>query len=277
MATVASMGEEKPTTEELPVEEKNEKEPVEKAEETPEEKPSDKADETVKPEEKKPEEKKEDHFNRRQRRLLQERSEFKAKAELYEKLMSQQQQQATQTGKPTRDAYADEGAYIEALTDWKMDQKLGTVRQELAQQSAQSQVMNEWSQKVTTARAVYADYDEVLAEATDIQLTGPVQEAIMDSKYGADIAYYMAQNPEDAQRIVSLSPTSAIREIGRIESYIEQEAKKNGGSSKKVPSPAPRPINPPKASSSGGASRDLEKMSPAEFAAYRNEQLRGKR
>jgi hypothetical protein len=113
-----------------------------------------------------------------------------------------------------------------------------------------------------------------MADADDVQLTQSVQDSIMDSKYGADIAYYMAQNKDDAQRILSLPPKAADREIGRIESYIEQSLK----SKPAVPpvSNAPKPVQPPRATSSG-LTRDLEKMSPAEFASYRNEQIRKKK
>ena len=257
------------TAEEKPVEEKVDEKPVEEtakkddAEEKKDEKPAE------------PEEKKENHFERRQKRLLQERAEYKAKAEWYEKVMAQQQQQANSPeGKPVRENYQSDAEFNEALVDWRVEQKLSTVKQEMEQSQRQNAVLNDWQKKVAGAKETYEDYDDVLATADDIQLTGPVQEAIMDSEYGPDIAYYMARHPEDAMRIVNLSPTAAVREIGRIEAVIGMEEKGKKPASRATP--APKPINPPKTAGSGGH-RDVDSMSPAEYVAYRNDQIHRKR
>jgi len=255
-----------------------EEKPVETtATETTDEKPVDEKVET----EKKAEDKKpavdpeKNHFQRRQERLLRERAEFKAEAEyLRSQMASQKQTQSPTNGRPARDQFQNDEDYVDALTTWKVDQKLSGVKQELAQHQTQSKVQTDWITKIAQAKADYSDYDTVMEDAQDIPITEAVQEAIQGSDLGGDIVYYLAKNPEEANRINSLSPMAAAREIGRIESYVEYE--KDQKTKKVVPvSKAPSPIKPVK-SSSGSGTKSLEDMSPAEYIAYRNKQERNK-
>jgi hypothetical protein len=251
------------TEKEVPVEEK----PVE---ETPTPDPAEpKAEEEKKPEEIKTEEPvKKNHDQRRWERTLKERAEYKAKAEWLEQQLQQKQAPADKEGRPARDQYQSDEDYVDALTTWKVDQKLSGVKAELAQHQTRSQTQTEWASKITQARAEYADYDTVMEDAQDIPISPDVAEAIQSSDLGGDIAYYLAKNPEEALRINSLTPMAAAREIGRIESYVEYEKTQ---SKKVVPvSKAPSPIKPVKSSSTASGTKSLEDMSPSEYMAYMN-------
>jgi hypothetical protein len=256
-----------------PVEETEEK-PVETTTtETTDEKPVEEKAETeekTETEEKKPDVEK-NHFQRRQERLLRERAEYKAKAEWYEQQAQTQQQKQTQgkDDRPARDQFESDEAYVQALTEHLVERRLSGVKEELAQHQNQSQVQSSWVSKINQAREDYPDYETVMEDAQDIPISKSTAEAIQSSDLGADVAYYLAKNPDEAVRINSLSPIAAAREIGRIESYVEYEKDQN---KKKVPvSKAPAPIKPVK-SSSGSGSKSLEDMTPAEYIAYRNKQ-----
>jgi hypothetical protein len=218
-------------------------------------------------EEKAEEAPKKNHDTRRWERLMRERAEFKAKADWLEQQYSKQNAQTQPANdRPARDQYANDEDYVDALTTWKVDQKLSGVKQELAQHQNQSQTQASWISKINQARADYSDYDAVMEDSQDIRITPEVAEAIQSSELGGDIAYYLAKNPVEAERINSLSPIAAAREIGRIESYVEYEKTNKP----KVPvSKAPVPIKPVR-SSTGSGTKSLEDMSPAEFIAYRN-------
>lgn len=250
-----------------PVEESTEEKPVETTStETIDEKPVEEKAET----EKKPDAEK-NHFQRRQERLLRERAEYKAEAEFLRSQFQNQQKQAQSKteGRPARDQFESDEDYVDALTDWKLDQKLSGVKEELAQHQNQSQVQSSWVSKVNQARQDYPDYETVMEDAQDIPISKSTAEAMQSSDLGADIAYYLAKNPDEAMRINSLSPIAAAREIGRIESYVEYE--KDQAKKKAPVSKAPAPIKPVK-SSSGSGSKSLEDMTPAEYIAYRNKQ-----
>ena len=244
-----------------PATEEKTPDPAEKAEETTEKKPEDA--------EKKDEQPKKNHDQRRWERTLKERAEYKAKAEWLEQQLQQKQAPAAKEGRPSRDKYESDEDYVDALTTWKVDQKLAGVKQELSQHQSKSQTQVEWASKITQARADYADYDTVMEDAQDIPIEPAVAEAIQSSDLGGDIAYYLAKNPDEASRINSLSPMAAAREIGRIESYVEYEKTQK---LKKAPvSKAPAPIKPVHSSTST-ASKSLEDMTPGEYMAYRNKQ-----
>lgn len=248
-----------PVVEETPVEENQ-------TETTPSEEV--KPEDEKKPEEKKPEEPRKNHDQRRWERTLKERAEYKAKAEWLEAQLNQQKVPTQQSGRPARDQFTNDEDYVDALTTWKVDQKLGSVKQELAHQQSQSRTQTEWVSKINQARTDYSDYDTVMEDAQDIPIDPSVAEAIQSSDLGGDIAYYLAKNPEEAIRINSLSPIAAAREIGRIESYVEYEK-----THKKVApvSKAPSPIKPVR-SSTGSGTKSFEDMSPGEYVVYRNKQ-----
>jgi len=222
--------------------------------------------------------KKENHDERRWKRILQERAEYKAKAELYEKQFNQPKQEEQQEGgRPSRADYDNDEDYVDSLTTWKVEQKLAGVRQELTQEQMQSQAQASWGSKVDQARTDYADYDTVMEDAQDIPVTPAVVEALQSSEIGADVAYYLAKHPEKAERLNTLPPLSQVREIGRIEALVEGN---KSGAQKKSVSKAPAPIKPVRnTASKGTGKKSLDDMSPSEYMAYRNkqEQSRGRR
>jgi hypothetical protein len=82
-----------------------------------------------------------------------------------------------------------------------------------------------WMAKLDSARKRYSDFEAVTAsaEAEKLQLTPAMQQAILESEYGADLAYWLGKRPEECRRIAALSalsPLSAARELGRIEERI---------------------------------------------------------
>ncbi len=71
------------------------------------------------------------------------------------------------------------------------------------------------------ARGRYDDFDDVIASAKDLPLSGEMQFIIMDSAVGHDIAYWLAQHPDEAEELSALKGAAAVRELGRLERTIE--------------------------------------------------------
>jgi hypothetical protein len=88
----------------------------------------------------------------------------------------------------------------------------------------------------------------------------------MESEIGPEIVYYMGQNPMEAVRISALSPASAAREIGKLETKISAHKEEP----KKI-SQAPEPA---KAIAPKGAvtSFSYEKADIESFMKKRNEE-----
>lgn len=93
----------------------------------------------------------------------------------------------------------------------------------------------------TKTQEKYPDLEERLEAIADIVMPAGMGQAIAESTLGPDILDYFAKNPKDCERIAALTPSSAVREIGKLETRLEGGAKPEP---KKSASKAPAPINP---------------------------------
>lgn len=157
--------------------------------------------------------------------------------------------------KPVRDKFASDDDYLEALTDWKADQVI-TQRQKQAAEAeaaaAQQRIQDEWLERVESAKKVYPDFADVVGNAT-IEIKNHIYQAIVESEVGPEVAYYLAQNPAEAQRLNSMSPISAVRMIGKLEEMLldpAQDATRNPApaaqqaASAPAPAPSAAPVHP---------------------------------
>ena len=94
-------------------------------------------------------------------------------------------------------------------------------------------------------RQVQPDFDQVFQDFVedygDIQVPEIVQAA-MESQYGPQMAYYLAKNPGEIERIGNLPSHRRLIEMGKIELKVSAQEKKP--EPKKVVSKAPAPVEP---------------------------------
>lgn len=175
--------------------------------------------------------------------------------------------------KPTPDKYQDYAEYVEALTDWKTDQKvreaLSARDSEQAKQAegrVQQTKQQAFAERVQQARTSITDYDEVVG-LSDLPIAQHVGEVLLDSDVGPQLAYHLAKNPDLANRLNQMSPTAAAREIGRIEASIEKPVEPVAKSTSK----APPPINPI-GSGRTNATANPAQMDMEQYKAHRAKQ-----
>ena len=149
--------------------------------------------------------------------------------------------------KPTPDKFSDYAEYVEALADWKAEQRVNQAlsqREQAQAQRLQDELQQErvstWAQRQDAARQSISDYDEVMASAPDAPVAQHVGESILDSEHGPAIAYHLAKHPAELARINALPPMAAAREIGRLEASLSSA---KPAPAKQV-SNAPAPIKP---------------------------------
>ena len=123
--------------------------------------------------------------------------------------------------RPVIGQFAEYDQYLEALADWKADQKVAEFRKQAEQQTAQRSqaeqlqaIQRAYDERVEKARAKYQDYDDVAHGP--VPINDAMALAIRASEDGPDIAYYLGNHVEEAQRIYRLPPLLAVAEIGRI-------------------------------------------------------------
>jgi len=90
------------------------------------------------------------------------------------------------------------------------------------------------------------DFDDMVA-SSDVVVTDPIRDAILESDVGPQILYHLAENPEIAEKLANQSVASALRQLGKLEAKFEKaEETQSDKPSKTVAkkSNAPEPIKP---------------------------------
>lgn len=167
-----------------------------------------------------------------------ERRAFREAREQLAQFAQPQPVQQQNDGKPQRAQYADEEAYFDALTDWKLEQRDRSQKQAQAQEQVKS--------LATKTEKLYAEAEKIPGfdrdEFDSLPLTPVIAQAITDSDVAPKLMAYMAQHPEEVSRIGALSAARQAVEIGKLEVKLTTTAK--------APK-APAPIEPVNGAASG--------------------------
>jgi hypothetical protein len=117
----------------------------------------------------------------------------------------------------------------------------------------------------------HPDYAEVMSGA-DVQTHSAVLQYMAGSEHIAEIAYYLAKNPDYVERINKQNPLKAIAEIGKLELTFEKPKPEPKAETPPPPAPkasgAPAPITPLNAGPAAIVQVDPAKMSFRELRAY---------
>lgn len=162
-----------------------------------------------------------------------------------------------QAGKPVAANFNTYEEYVEALTDWKLEQRDVLRQQADAQASQRATVITQ----VTAARARHEDYDQVVTD--QVPISPAMAEVMVASEHGAEVAYYLGSNPEEAARIAKLSPAAAGAALARIELSLSIEPSAEV-KPKVAQTKAPAP---PKVINGSGGNSDAE-PDPKNFVAW---------
>jgi hypothetical protein len=138
-----------------------------------------------------------------------------------------------EAGKPQRDKFpadaAGELAYWEAMTDWRVDEKLRAKEAERVaadNERRQAEVLETARGRIAKAIELVPDYAEVTG-AVDAEVPPVVAGYMQKSEMFAELGYHLAKHPELLTKIAKLPPDEQLVTIGKIESTLKPfEAKK---------------------------------------------------
>lgn len=217
-------------------------------------------------------------LDRWRQRAIEAETRLKAFQEVqHGSAQSKQAPQEPASDEPKRDQFGSYEEFIEARAAWRAekaaDEKVRKILDENRKTTEQERTRGEhekltraWNAQIEKARDELEDFDEVCAESEAI-VTPKMSEAILESDKGAMIAYYLAKNPGEAERISKLAPSKQVAAIVALEDKVAKPAKQ--------PSKAPEPIAP--VGQKAEVEKDPSKMSDAEFAAWRRKQIARRR
>jgi len=196
--------------------------------------------------------------------LTRARREAERERDFYKGLVSQPTPASPVEGapKPTPDSFDTYDGYIDALTDWKVEQTLTRQSSAKAQQTTEMVREANWAAKLEEARSTIPDYADVVG-SSDINIAPHVADALFDSDLGPQLAYHMATHPELADRLNKLSPVKAAIELGRLEVALTTPVAK-------PTTKAPAPVNPIR--SAPARQSDLAKVSMDDYIEMRRKQ-----
>lgn len=180
--------------------------------------------------------------------------------------------------KPKADNFDTHEEYIEALTDWKLEQR----ETEKVRKAKETEVMTQFQAKVTAFQKKVSefaesvdDYEDTISDVDDVAMSFGFQNAISSSDNGPQIIYELAKNRKEYERINGLEPMAAAREIWKIETRIAGDAAKNGNTAEVKQSKAPPPIKPVGSSGAGSVKKSIydSSLSQKEYERVRREQI----
>lgn len=162
-----------------------------------------------------------DELTRKVRENEREAAFWRARAEAAEKPA------APPPEKPTPDKFDDYGAYVEALTEFKADEKVSKAldaREKAAAEAKQVETrQTTWQQRSAEAAKTIPDLGAVL-QASDVPVAMHVQTELLASEFGPQIAYQLAKDPALAEKLNAMSKDEIGRAIGRLEGAMSSAA-----------------------------------------------------
>ena len=156
-------------------------------------------------------------------RRAEKLAEARIRAEYAERQLAELKapKQAEQpSGAPVPAQFQDYESYIAALTKFQVDQSLQSVRQEtqqFRQQVEAEQTFKSLQPKILAAQKKYEDFSEV---ATSFDAPRAMNAAMMESPAATDLYYFFGSNPDELERVSSLSPVQQVREVLKIEARL---------------------------------------------------------
>lgn len=198
-----------------------------------------------------------------------------------ERLQGNQQPQPQQTmqqqandGRPTQREGESVEAFVDRLTDWKLEQREQKVAQSKQQEQAQKLLEKTERIYAEASKLQGFDRDAFDALADDGHLTKSIVEALIDSDNAPGLMKFMADNPEEVERIARLSPARQAAELGKLEAKVSAAPKKTTS--------APAPFNPVRQPSGSAKTYDTtdpraaKELSTSEWIAADQARLRKK-
>lgn len=184
---------------------------------------------------------------------------------------------ADSIGKPSAESFPTHEEYVEALADWKVDQKLSAreaTQKQNELKSEQDKKLSGYIQKRDAFSKGREDYFERMEDIKDIPMSLTVNEALLESENGPELLYELAADPEEYKRICSLPAIQAARELGKFEASLAKSSETTQVPETKT-SKAPTPIRPVGSKSTGSGKKSIfdKDLTQSEYEALRREQI----
>jgi hypothetical protein len=193
--------------------------------------------------------------------------------------------------KPTRAQFKTDDEYFESLGRWSARDEARKNQQAESQRASNEElavIFGNYNEATRVFKAENPDFDEVLGD-TNLMIPIAVQNAIISYEQdGPALAYYLAKNPETANRLRGMLDTRAVAELGKIHAKLfpeTEEAEEAQAEERKpvaVKPPAKKPVKAaaapirPNRAAGTNSTVNLEELPYADYRRVRDQQERGR-
>lgn len=120
-------------------------------------------------------------------------------------------------GKPVLSDFNNIEQYVDARAQYDRQELM----KEFEQKTSAKNAANGYVERVQEFSKTVPDFQEALLAAADETVQPDTIEFVQDSAVGPQIAYHLAKNPEELDRLNSLSPIRRIAELGKLEDRLQ--------------------------------------------------------
>lgn len=182
---------------------------------------------------------------------------------------------------PSREQFDSYEAFIDAKAEY-VGRKAAREERAKAEKEATERTEAQKAERTAQAfhekvREKFPDLEERAEDVAHIQMPPGMGQAIAESDLGPEILNHLVSDPKELERISALSPSAAIREIGKLEARLEAKDPKPAPEKppvvKKV-SAAPEPIKPGGGPASPGDDKPSDKDSIDDWMRKENARMR---
>lgn len=187
--------------------------------------------------------------------------------------------ESKQDNRPNPDDFDTNAEYIDALTDWKLEQREAKAKAESEKYQAKTEAQKRaetFQSKINEFKKEHADFDDVI-DSCEVDLSKDLQSMILESDLAPQLMYDLANKPEEIERLNKLSDKALIKALGVLEDRLSKSSESKTKEIKT--SKAPSPINPVGGKSANTARKTIydSDLSQAEYEAMRREQMKANR
>jgi len=212
---------------------------------------------------------------RQRREAEREAAEWKAKALANEpKPQEEGTKEAPTEAEPSPDDYLGgeldrqfiiDTAKFHARQEFATLEAQKSVEKQQAENRAKLEAIDtNWDTQRAVGSTKHKDFEDKVIGGLDrgeFRLSDFAGVAIKASSIGADVAYFLAENPAEADRIYAMQPLDQVKEIGKLEARLDAPAATSAPAVSKAPPP-------PKHRASGGGGTTTIPPDTEDFASF---------
>lgn len=170
----------------------------------------------------------------------------------------------------SREEFTDD-EWVEYVAEQKArqlyEQQMLAQQKEYAKQQQATEAATNWTKKINKFKDEMPDFQKVVGSA-DVDLPVEVLREIAESDIGPRIAYYLAQNVDEAEALVEMTQKQRDRYLTRLEIKLENPISKTHEVTKAAPTP--------KAQGRSSGSVNMNSLSMDDWIAARRKQVYGR-